>query len=341
MRDEFKSSLIYADTLSLTTYYPAPFGSYSLLKLTPTLDASMGACTTANNGVMYLSSNSNQIKICVNGAWVSSEAWTVDTVTKLAYLTNSDTDTAYKAGIGIAVPLARLHVKGIDDNTNGQLRIESTANDARISLYNASATATKKRADIMMSQTANSEGLRFLINNVDEMIVDENGNVGIGLTAPTAKLHVAAIPSAGTTSNPIVTLDNMSFLDENGVGFTSNAFCNGTNCSSTDTNFMGLRMYSNALLSLDNMTLGVPWAVGSNSTVSMNVGDKVQLIASRTAVTTDTSVNVGIGIAAPVYKLHVNGAIGGNLDSANPTFVGELKVDCKTSPGNCYAVYAP
>ena len=89
------------------------------------------------------------------------------------------------------------------------------------------------------------------------------------------------------------------------------------------------------------MTLGVPFSAGDNSSISLNVGNVSQLIASRTAVVTDSSVNVGIGIAAPVYKLHVNGPIGGKLDSANPTFEGELKVDCKTTPGSCYAVYAP
>lgn len=408
-------SLLSADTLSLTTYYPAPFGSYNLLKLTPNTDASMGVCDSSKTGLFYLSSNSFELKICTGTAWSSTNPWTLNTTTKIVYLTTSDTDTAYKAGIGTSTPDTRFHVKGIDDTTHGQLKIESTgaeaqltllnlngqrakiimsdaagseglrfvtnnidrlvidengnvgiggitapdtalevkggdnanfgqlevksaANDARISLYNSAGASATGRGDIMMSRTAASEGLRFLINGADKMIIDETGNVGIGLTAPAALFDIARNPAAGIV--PIAKFDNMYLMDENGAGYTSNALCNGTNCASTDTSFMGVRMYGDST-NLYNMTLGVPFSAGDNSSISLNVGNVSQLIASRTAVVTDSSVNVGIGIAAPVYKLHVNGTIGGKLDSANPTFEGELKVDCKTTPGSCYAVYAP
>lgn len=411
-------SLLYADTLSLTTYYPAPFGSYSLLRLNPTTDASMGVCDTSKTGQIYLSSDSNELKICSGTAWGAASPWTLNNALKTVYLTKSDTDTAYKVGIGMAAPDARFHVKGLDDNTHGQLKIESTedeakltlfnadgatatgngaismstvngiegmrflindddrmiidengnigidqpapntnlhitgadnanygqleiqstGSDARLSLYNANGASVTGRGDIVMSRTAGSEGLRFLINNSNKMIIDETGNVGIGLTAPAAPLDVAR--GAGAGSVPVAKFDNINLLDEDGGAYTSNALCSGTNCASTDNNFLGLRLYGDNT-NVYNLTLGVPYAGGYTSTVSMNVGNITPLVASRTSVVTDSSVNVGIGVAVPTYKLHVNGPIGGNLDSANPASAGELQVDCQTTPGKCYAIYAP
>lgn len=411
-------ALAFADSMSLTTYYPAPFGSYSLLRLTPVPDASMGACDTSKTGQIFLSSDSNQLKLCTGIAWTTTGPWTYDPVGKSVFLTNSDTDTAYKAGIGVATPNARWHVKGLDDdnygqlliettqnnamlsffnssgatstgnaaimmsnvsdseglhfminnddrmiidengnigidnvapNTNlhitgadnasyGQLEVQSTGSDARISLYNSSATATKRRGDIMMSQTVGAEGMRFLINGADKMVIDENGNVGIGALNPDALFQVNRPSATGTVST--AQFDNVNLIDEDDVTYTSNALCAGTNCRASDSNFSGIRLYSDTS-NVRNLTLGVPYAAGDISTLSVNVGTAAQLVVSNTAVTTDSTVNVGIGVASPNYKLHVNGPIGGALDSAHPANTGQLQVNCATVAGKCYAVYAP
>ncbi|MBP6342865.1 MAG: hypothetical protein KA403_02915 [Candidatus Omnitrophica bacterium] len=411
-------ALAFADSMSLTTYYPAPFGSYSLLRLTPVPDASMGACDTSKTGQIFLSSDSNQLKLCTGIAWTTTGPWTYDPVGKFVFLTNSDTDTAYKAGIGVATPNARWHVKGLDDdnygqlliettqnnamlsffnssgatstgnaaimmsnvsdseglhfminnddrmiidengnigidnvapNTNlhitgadnasyGQLEVQSTGSDARISLYNSSATATKRRGDIMMSQTVGAEGMRFLINGADKMVIDENGNVGIGALNPDALFQVNRPSATGTVST--AQFDNVNLIDEDDVTYTSNALCAGTNCRASDSNFSGIRLYSDTS-NVRNLTLGVPYAAGDISTLSVNVGTAAQLVVSNTAVTTDSTVNVGIGVASPNYKLHVNGPIGGALDSAHPANTGQLQVNCATVAGKCYAVYAP
>ena len=334
-------SLLFADSLSLTTYYPAPFGAYSLLKLTPNSDASMGVCDATKNGQIYLSSDSNQLKICIGGSWGTTSPWTLNAAGKIVYLTNSDADTAYKTGIGVLAPNARLHVKGIDDATYGQVKIETTGSNAKLSFVNSSGAVATGTGSIAMSNLADNEGLHFLINNVDKMILDENGNVGIGITAPTARLDIARAVSV----NPyppltIAKFDNLAFIDQDTPNGTVNSVCVGTDCTLSNQNFMGLRMYLGTAFD-HNMTLGVPWVAGGASSISINVGGIQQLVATRTAVVTDPTVNVGIGVVTPNYKLQVNGPIGGALDSAHPASVGELQVDCQTIAGKCYATYAP
>jgi hypothetical protein len=93
-------------------------------------------------------------------------------------------------GIGTTLPNTIFHVRGADNNSYGQLEIESTGYDARLSLYNTSGASTTGRGDIIMSRTPGFEGMRFCINNLDNMILDENGSVGIGTTNPRGKLEV-------------------------------------------------------------------------------------------------------------------------------------------------------
>jgi len=116
-----------------------------------------------------------------------------------------------KVGVGEPVPDTTLHIKGADSNDHGQLKVESTGNDARISLYNVDGAAATGRGDIMMSKHATYTGMRFLINNSDKMIIDEAGNVGIGASSPGYNLEVngatqAQIAVVGTNSGALSAL---------------------------------------------------------------------------------------------------------------------------------------
>lgn len=109
-------------------------------------------------------------------------------------------------GINTTSPDTILHIIGPRDNVNGQLKIESDDIDARIELWNGDGQTTTGRASILMSKYTGYEGLRFMINNSDKMIIDENGNVGIGTTNPSYRLD---IPNSSTSHNygtPIVNI---------------------------------------------------------------------------------------------------------------------------------------
>jgi hypothetical protein len=114
-----------------------------------------------------------------------------------------DISASGNVGVGTASPNSKLQVNGVDDNTNGQLMVISSGNDARIELRNADGGIATGRGSILMSRSAGFEGLRFMIAGVDRMILDEGGNLGIGTTAPGAQLHTtgsvrfAGVPSCG------------------------------------------------------------------------------------------------------------------------------------------------
>ena len=99
-----------------------------------------------------------------------------------------------KIGIGQISPNTNLHVVGGNNNDYGQLEISTADSDARISLYNsgknASNSTASTRGDINMSASSGYEGMRFMINGLDKMILNSSGNVGIGTTNPGSKLEV-------------------------------------------------------------------------------------------------------------------------------------------------------
>ena len=117
-------------------------------------------------------------------------------------------------GIGTTAPNTNLHIKSANNNDFGQLEIESTGNDARLSLYNSDGAKTTGRGDILMSKSTGYEGMRFMINGVDKMILDENGNVGIGTANPVTNLDVGGtgsikIPVGTTAERPSTPANGM------------------------------------------------------------------------------------------------------------------------------------
>ena len=137
--------------------------------------------------------------------------------------------------------------------------------------------------------TLSNHSLGFRTNNMDRIRIDASGNVGIGLTAPNAKLHVAGglfvgtgTPAAGTLPGLNVALGGASYISAS----------NGT-----ENIFMGADASGHGILgTLSNHSL----AFRTNNAERLRI---------------DTSGNVGIGIAAPTAKLHVagDGKVTGNL----------------------------
>ncbi len=138
----------------------------------------------------------------------------------------------------------------------------------------------------------------------------------------------------------------------NASGLNSFAVGNGNNVSGTSSAAIG---NLNVVTGTNSIALGDHATIngGANSTfvyspsgpcpvTTSNVGVFFPCNDAGSAVIIGRTTNATAG--APQngpYKLFVNGPIGGALERANPGSVGELQVDCTTTPGKCYAVYAP
>lgn len=105
--------IVRAETLKLSTYYPAPFGSYDRLRLVPRAVAP--PCDASLEGLMYYSDDpDNFIKICYSdGTWRPlTGVWTQDNATNSIYPSETLTNANLKVGIGKIDPAAELDVEG-------------------------------------------------------------------------------------------------------------------------------------------------------------------------------------------------------------------------------------
>ena len=114
-------------------------------------------------------------------------------------------------GIGKATPAAKLHLRQEDAGTNNITNIfylsressNTVANDFGIAMVfqaeNAGGSPGSNQGAIQtkwLNATTGTAQMEFLVrdggwNTVPEMVIDNNGNVGIGTTAPDSKLEVS------------------------------------------------------------------------------------------------------------------------------------------------------
>jgi len=139
-------------------------------------------------------------------------------------------------------------------------------------------------------RTGNNPGTGNTVTETARMVILNNGDIGIGTTAPTSKVHVVG---SDERTNLVVESNSATFGPE-------------------------LRLYSTA-------TGGHEWRIVSGSASnpygagSFELWDQTES-ASRFGIT--ATGNVGIGITTPTYKLDVNGVIHSTIDGGECFRVG-------------------
>ena len=126
------ASTAFAETVSLSTYYPAPFGAYDRLRLVPRANAPV--CNANLIGLIYYDANLQELRVCTDAGQFEflSATWTQNNnnaTTADIYLTEMDEAaprTNLFVGIGTRAPQADLHVMG-----GGQVFVESAVETAR------------------------------------------------------------------------------------------------------------------------------------------------------------------------------------------------------------------
>ena len=206
-------------------------------------------------------------------------------------------------GIGTISPLTKLHIAGTNDaniirieNTNTALSFGDTI--GAIQFFNNDTTDDSPNVAASIYATAGASGgsgsLRFKTIEpgvegdpaTEAMIITNGGNVGIGTTSPSAKLHVSGDSSSGNL--PIAKVESTGTISY--LKF----FNSSTGTGSSDGAYIGMNGGTAYFMNKEagNLYLGT--------------GDNFNL-------TLENGGNVGIGTTNPSYKLDVDEITSGNL----------------------------
>jgi hypothetical protein len=155
---------VYAESIQLSTYYPSPFGLYDRLRLVPRAALS----DPCDSGTIYVRNTDNSLQLCGAGSTWGSFAGPWTESGNNIYATNTNANV----GIGTTAPTERLHVANGDILLDDHYSIKWGGGSASIEGENP------------------NNKLHFTTNNIERMIIDNNGKVGIGTAAPNRELDV-------------------------------------------------------------------------------------------------------------------------------------------------------
>jgi hypothetical protein len=179
-------------------------------------------------------------------------------------------------GIGTSAPATKLHIGGTGTSTVRIQRAAST-DDAGIRLH----TGTTQDWFIGTGALANDRALEFYdgVVGASRLHISENGNVGIGTTAPTGKLTVRETTSDTECKVEVRTVANAGgdpYIKFDGGG----------------TNFI----------------VGEKWVGTTNNYLVLGPGENTD---TSSGIFVKGDGNVGIGTTAPQTNLHIFKAEGG------------------------------
>ena len=180
--------LVFAETVTLSTYYPAPFGVYDRLRLAPRPELT-GTCQI---GMLY-TRDDNQLQYCKDrglgvGEWGSvSGVW--DRQGTDIYVLESDTINGFHIGVGDFTPEAMLELSGggggddllmlsSDEDLDGDIFVVKGDGKVGIGEKNPSAKLVIHGDTI----GANPSLLVEDDNNDQVFLVQDDGKVGVGQT---------------------------------------------------------------------------------------------------------------------------------------------------------------
>jgi hypothetical protein len=257
--------------------------------------------TNANEAVALLEGISGGgFKFYIGSGTLASPTWSPKMVL----------DSSGSVGIGTTSPDEKLEVY------QGNIKLGTATNTTSKLIFERS---NANRAEIYVNSL---NALQLDVASSERMRIDSSGNVGIGTTSPSAKLHVS-----GTVANNRefqVGNDYLVVTGSNGnVGIGTTSPSNTLHVSSSAAAIRISSIAGGANLYLDNLS-------GNNSRVRYNSSTGYFALRDDNAssdvfVVSGSNGNVGIGTTSPDQKLEVEGNIrlgtGGTIygDTNNPS----------------------
>ena len=251
----------------------------------------------------------------IYGSSVASATLTIDSTSNGTKGSILLAPSGGNVGIGTSVPSGTLEVSGVNDvgsvasviTNRSQL---NTGKTVELAFRVADSVGTKKTTAMIRSIPGNIDSttgahLAFFtrkndVSPTESMRIDNNGNVGIGITAPTASLTVAGTASI---SGQIIVPDTIA---------PAYSFSSSTNTGMRSAAAADLRLTSNG-----NDRFRIAGGIVYTS-AKLNVGDLATVPASTLGVIGNASIGSSyMAVNAPTNGLIVQGDVG--VGTASPS----------------------
>lgn len=241
-------------------------------------------------------------------------------------------------GIGTDSPTSKLEVAGqvkITGGTPGAGKVLTSDANGLATWETPGAGASIADADndtkIQVEETGDEDKIRFDTGNIERMIIDNSGNVGIGDNSPSNRLHVSV--NEGTGLSVPILVQNTGSVNAGGTG--------------SGIGFSNMGNIDNAKAILYNERTA-DYGIGKLHVLMNNSNNTAAATLADARMTILSDGNVGIGTTSPTSELEVSGQlkVSGSSPAArllltgySTTEGGELQLDGGSSYTNsAYAI---
>ncbi len=210
--------LFAQEQLTITTYYPSPYGSYNELQLYPH-SSPVTACNATTRGTMYYDSDDNQIKVCDGTSWTNLGGGGYWTLFGSSLYPN---DTAWNVGIGTTPGAGyKLDVAGTIRGTDITCVDCLGPSDIGDGLGVSEIDETQIQRRVSGSCPAAGSGSSIRVINLDGSVVcdtDDVGAAGGGITSINTMTGPAISIAAGSGISISNASNTVTITNTGGVG---------------------------------------------------------------------------------------------------------------------------